>query len=262
MRPTMSLLSVVAVTAGALAGSALPASAAHPGSATVKAVLVKSYSNCGTKSEPLWDELNANWSSYGSIKVDVDYTDQSLCGDSFTLADLEASKADVVILDDPSGFAKIFSPEEVSALQAYASEGHDLIGTYLTFAWSEAGVDNSSLAPLFGLPQDDGWTGGETTVLATYALHKKMKQAKALFKNLPKHYASTGYNASQTPEDGTWDKADLAGARIVASNADRSAAITLYRQGSYNAIYIANMPEYGGGGQDAQFLYNAIVYPS
>jgi hypothetical protein len=54
----------------------------------------------------------------------------------------------------------------------------------------------------------------------------------------------------------------MAGAKLVGFNADRSAAITVYREGDYNAVFIANMPEYGGGPQDQQFLYNAIIYPS
>jgi hypothetical protein len=36
--------------------------------------------------------------------------------------------------------------------------------------------------------------------------------------------------------------------------------ITVYDATSYVGIYIAHMPEYGGGPQDYQFFYNAITY--
>jgi hypothetical protein len=169
-----------------------------------------------------------------------------------------------VILDDPAGNGKQFTAAEVDAVKAYADEGHGLIGTYLTFAWSGQGIDNSALAPLFGLVKDDGWGGGDATIVPTYHLrvNKHRGPAKALYRGLPNPYVSSGYNYSQRPGDGTWSRNDLAGARIVAVNASRSAAITVYsRQQAYSAIYIANMPEYKGGAQDQQFLYNAIIYP-
>jgi hypothetical protein len=276
-----STSAVLVVAAAALLGSTLPASAgsglANPsparadsgvraGSAAaapakaVKAVVVKSWSNCSSGSV-VWDQLNANWSSYGSIPITIDYSNPSLCADSFTLAALEASKADVVILDDPSGHVVEFTADELAALQTYAEEGHDLIGTYLTFAYPAQGIDNTGLAPLFGLPKDAGWAGGDNNIVATYKLNKKVKGVKPLFRGLPNSYVSTGYNSSQIPGDGAWSKNDLAGAKLVGINADKSAAITLYRQGSYNAVFIANMPEYNGGVQDQQFIYNAIIYP-
>src|SRR6187431_736610 len=87
--------------------SALPAAAAQPTSspaAAVTAVVVKSWGGCFS-SGLIWDDLNANWSSYGSIKISIDYDDPNLCVSttSFTLADLEANGADVVILNNPSG---------------------------------------------------------------------------------------------------------------------------------------------------------------
>ncbi len=136
MRLSRSTCAVVLAAAVALLGTAVPAAAGHgpadpapmlphsvraaegtstplPGSVT--AVVVKSWSNCSSNSL-VWDALNANWSAYGSIPISIDYSDPTLCGASFTLADLEANGADVVILDDPAGNGKQFSADEVSAL--------------------------------------------------------------------------------------------------------------------------------------------------
>jgi hypothetical protein len=48
----------------------------------------------------------------------------------------------------------------------------------------------------------------------------------------------------------------------MAETSDRTAAITIHQEATYSAIYISNMPEFGGGTQDKQFFYNAIVFPS
>jgi hypothetical protein len=205
----------------------------------------------------MWEDLNANYSSYGSIPISIDYANPDLCGDTFTLAALEASGADVVILSDPAGGLINYTRDEVAALKQYAAEGHNVIGTYLTFAYPDGPIDNSALARLFGLKADDGWTGGDRNVNPTYT----WRRAGALARNLPNSYASNGYPYSQRPGDRVWSRHDLKGAKIVGINPNGDAAITLYNGAAYNAIYIANMPE-SGGTEDEQFLYNAIIYPA
>jgi hypothetical protein len=187
----------------------------------------------------------------------IDYSDPALCGTSFTLAALEASGADVVILDDPCDVGQQFTPDEVAAVQAYASEGHNLVATYLAFALPGGGIDNTALAPLFGLKQGAGWTA--VSVTPTYTLKKN--RARALLRHIPSPYASRGLDAAQTPGDGAWSRNELNGSRLVGLTTDRQGAIIAYRAGSYYAVYIANMPEYGGGKLDEQFIYNAITHP-
>ena len=108
-----ALLLALAVALGANAGPAVasspnparpPAAGAHahrataPG-ATITAVVVKSWGGCSSASLT-WDDLNANWSSYGTIPISINYSDTDLCGSgTVTLAALEASGANVVILD-------------------------------------------------------------------------------------------------------------------------------------------------------------------
>ena len=225
--------------------------------ATITAVVVKSWGACSSGGL-VWDDLNTNWSSYGSVPVSIDYSNPDLCGNSFTLAALEASGADVVILDNPAGGVQQFTPDEVTALQTYASEGHNLLGTYLTFAFPDGGVDNTALAPLFGLKKGAGWAGGDVQINPTYSLHRR--KAKALLRHIPNPYASIGFNFSQRPGDGAWSKNELGGGVIAGVNADKSAAIISFKGPGYYAAYIANMPEYGGGTQDKQFIYNAIIH--
>ncbi len=237
--------------------AAYPARSAAPAGTAIKAVVVKSWGQCSSGSL-VWDDLNANWSQYGSTPIVIDYSDPSLCGDSFTLAALEASGAHVVILDDPAGGIHQFTPDEITALQTYASEGHNLLGTYLTFGYPIGGIDNTALAPLFGLKQGAGWTGGDSSMNPTYTLHRR--KARALLRHIPNPYVSTGFNESQRPGDGVWSKNELSGARIAGISGDKLGAITAYKAASYYAAFIANMPEYGGGTQDKQFIYNAIIH--
>lgn len=271
-----SLLALVIATGPVGAASAHPStrlqgdsaltSAGHPSATAqstatvtvpqrvVTAVVVKSWNKCNPGR--MWGRLNADWQSLGSVPISIDSSDPTLCGTSLTLARLEASGADVVILDDCAGGLNQFTPAEVDALQTYANEGHNLVGTYETFAY--ATVDNSALAPLFGLVQNDGWADNDNTPTYTFG-HASF--AKPLARDLPTPYNSRGLASSQEPAAGSWSANDLDGAAFAAMNADHTAAITVYRAAGYDAVYISNMPEYHGHVQDRQFMYNAIIYP-
>jgi hypothetical protein len=270
---SMPVLSLIAAlfTVGLSAGSSFAATASppqspgapgarhappsRPGGAVIKAVVVKSWGQCGGGSL-VWDDLNANWSSYGGTPIVIDYSDPTLCGTSFTLAALEASGADMVILSDPAGGVQQFTSTEVSALKQYAGEGHNILGTYLTLAYD--GVDNSLLASLFGLRSGAGYAGGNVPVNTTYKL--KLPDL-ALFRDIPNPYVSTGFNQTQTPVDGAWSRNEKRKAKYAGKLAQSVGAITFFTNGTWDGVFITNMPEYGGGTQDKQFIYNAITLP-
>jgi hypothetical protein len=272
-RVTLGLLLPLAVVAAAVAATAGPsfAGSQNParsgGSATARAssapdgaitaVVVKSWGQCSSGSL-IWDDLNANWSSYGSIPISIDYSNPDLCGSGIvTLAALEASGADVVILSDPAGNLQSFDSNEVTAIRQYAQEGHNVVGTYLVFAYGT--VDNSALAPVFGLRSDGAYTGGTEIVAPTYNLRYP---TLALFRDVGNPYVSSGYNQAQTPGDGAWSSNELQGARLVGRTSDAKGAITVRKASTYYSIYISNMPEYVGGTTDKQFFYNAIIFPA
>jgi len=101
----------------------------------------------------VWDNLNVNWSNYGSVPIEIIYSDPTLCGCAkVTYAALVASEADVVIVQNSGGGNQQWSGDEMVALQTYANEGHRLIGTYK--ASQHSSPDNRGLAPLFGLRSD------------------------------------------------------------------------------------------------------------
>ena len=100
----------------------------------ITAVVVRSW--VGIPDELVWDYLNQNWNLYGDVEIQVDYTSLGAV-DVFSLEDLEAVGADVVIVSDTAGSANQWSQAEIEALQEYAAQGHNLLGTYLLYRHSQ-----------------------------------------------------------------------------------------------------------------------------
>jgi hypothetical protein len=225
---------------------------------TQRAVVVRSWGNCGSSSL-IWDDLNANWSSYGTIPIAIDYSDPALCGDTsvVTLAALQANGAQTVILSDLAGGTQQWTQAEVDALKQYAQQGHDVIGTYATFVWDT--TDNTALLPLFGLSSAQTYAGGINPITPTYNLRFP---GMPLFRDVGNPYVSGGYNFAQTPADGVWSANELTSGKLVGRNTDTQAAIVVRRAPTYYSIYIASMPEYQGTTSDKQFIYNAIIFPA
>jgi hypothetical protein len=48
-------------------------------------------------------------------------------------------------------------PHTIRAIQAYAAEGHTLLGVGLLFGFQPGGRDDNALAPVFGLAEQDTW---------------------------------------------------------------------------------------------------------
>jgi hypothetical protein len=221
----------------------------------VKAVVVRSW-GFNTSGSLVWDFLNNNWSAYGSIPIFIDYSSLHDVS-SFTLTDLENSGADVVIVSDPAGGVKQWTPAEVAALASYAALGHPLIGTYAMMQWGD--VDDRTLAPLWGLRSDLAYNNNVEFGAAPSA--EILSPADCLFNGIVNPLDRGGYFLVQVPTDGSWDPADLAGASFVARSADGHNVVTTYTNGNLHACYISYMPEFQSGGDfDAtQYLYNAIV---
>jgi hypothetical protein len=210
---------------------------------TVTAIIVKSWGG-----NPVWADLNENWSTYGKIAVSIDYT--SLIDSDFTYQDLVNSKADVVIISDPAGGKKQYSSAEFGAIAKYAKKGHSILATYLTFQYLS--YDNRKLAPVFGL--------NSTLTYTNFVLNDFKRDAKAcLLTKIPSSWQSKGFNFTQVPSDDTW-KGSLDKAKAVADSDAFVGVISLYTTNTYTGVYVSNMPEYDNvGGYDEQLLYNAIT---
>jgi hypothetical protein len=213
----------------------------------VDAVVVRSWGGCSS-ANLIWDSLNASWPSYGVTPIHIRYAAPGLCSGTITYAGLVASKADLLIFSDPVGGGHLYTTAEIEAIQQYAQEGHNLIGTYVLFQYDT--LDNRALAPLFGCNGSITWS-----TIATTPTYNFEEAFNPVFYGLNEPYVSSGYFESQIPE-GPWST----GARLVGINVPGDAAIIVYDAPKYRSIFITTMPEFYGGVQDEQFFYNAILY--
>lgn len=219
----------------------------QPSTNTVTGIIVKSWGN-----NPVWADLNANWSTYGTIPVSIDYT--TLISSDFTYTDLVNSNADVIILSDPAGGLQQYSPAEVAAIVKYVKAGHSILATYVTFQYPIENIDNRALAPIFGLSSSLSYDyigiSNEFTKVANGCLFNKIPGPIG---------KSNGYPSSQVPSSGSW-MGNLGAAVAGAESDSYVGVISGYRKNGITAIYVSNMPEFQTiGGEDEQFLYNAIT---
>lgn len=251
---------LVGLSTGALvcAGVASAAAPPAPSADGVHAILLDWYQGCFMGDA--WQSLNTDWSKYGSVPVSIT-TGGHLCHGTFTLADLETSGADTVILDG-TAFGYTLSPDEIQALQTYVEEGHTLLGSETIFQWKTRN-NNNGLAPLFGLAEQPEWyingLGGKSP---KYKLQEQDPDAPVLMRDVADPYLSSLYGRGQKPADKKWDPEVLAGARYIARTHNQGSAITVYDAPAYTAIYISSQAGLMSTPDDMQFLYNAVVYPN
>lgn len=211
---------------------------------TVTAIIVKSWGD-----NPVWADLNTNWSKYGKIPVSIDHT--TLVKSDFTYADLVNSKADVVIISDAAGGTQQYSSAEFAAIAKYTKKGHSILATYASFQYST--YDNRGLAPVFGL--------SSSLTYDTTGISNDFDRVKSgcLLTKIPKNWQSQGFAESQVPLSDTW-KGNLGKAKAFADSDSYVGVISLYTTKTYSGIFVSNMPEYNTvGGDDEQLLYNAIT---
>jgi hypothetical protein len=212
---------------------------------TVKVSILKSWGD-----NSIWDAMSTNWQNFGKIPVSVDDT---YIGSDFTYQNLVASKANVIVLSNPAGGNQPYSPAEIAAVAKYAKKGHPVVGTYLVFQWGS--TDNRGLAPVFGLNSKIQYNGA-VGISNTF---KKTKQNQCLLKRITGgSWQSNGYPYTQVPTTGSW-KGHLGKATAVADSDKYVGVISLFKAPTYTGVYVSNFPEYNGGTDDEQLLYNAVT---
>jgi len=195
----------------------------------------------------VWNSINQNEQTHLYGPYDVFVNTSVAINRSFSYNDL--TTADVLILSDNVGIGCYLTTQEILALSDYLSEGHNIIGTYVIFQDGVGTVEN-----LFGF----GALGSYTTPPGSqvwYAVNPS-----TLDNNLGSPWTASSYAGNVYPSgSGGWSSVAQS-TNIIFQNADKTGVVTTYSPGTYNAIYISYMPEYSGGQQDTQLLYNAITY--
>jgi len=223
----------------------------QPGTVTI--LFLKSWECSGGTT--LWDDLKTNWPNFGNIPISID--DTTYICDDFTYQDLVNSAPDVLVLSDPAGGRQQYTATEIQAVKEYASAGHVVVGTYLVFEWSS--VDNSELARIFGF-QPIGYTSGPITNDFV-----NREPSSCLMNGISgPSWISEGFAYSQFPSaSGRWTQGALEKVKpapiLVAYESDQLALITSRQSGNFASVFISNYPEYYGGRDDEQLLYNSVI---
>lgn len=200
-----------------------------------------------------WEDLKTQWPKYGKAPLAID--DSTFLTSSFTYTDLVKLNPAVIVLSNPAGGTRQYSSDEMSAVQRYASDGHTVIGTFAVFQWNS--TDNRGLMPVFGLNSSLVYSA-TTTISNTFV---QVASQSCLLTNLQSPWHSTGYPYSQSPATPaqTWTHGALDRATVVAQSDNLKGIVSVYNGGTYEGIFISNYPEYFGGTQDLQLLYNAVT---
>lgn len=232
---------VLAAVAGRTMGAPAP----------VKAAVLRSQ---GTQflGMTIWRELNAGWSGFGDVPMSIDYT--SLAGYYWTLQDIEATDADVLILS-AAGYNK-YSDGEIEAIIAYVEAGHGLILSYEAFRWNR-----TALAPLVGLSSEITlWTGtaqDPITIDFVGAAHPIMSR-------LDTSYGSGVRTFADPPYDDPWPlTTGVAVATLSTLQIAPRPGIITNETDSYRSVYLSYYVEDradGANQQDMQVFYNALVW--
>jgi hypothetical protein len=230
----------------------------HKQPGTVSVLFLTSWECIG--GQTLWDDLKTNWPNFGSIPITIDDTTY-ICS-SFTYQDLVNSGADVLVLSDPAGGNYQYTAAENQAIAQYVKSGHVVVGTYLVFEWTDNGEtwDNRALAPLFGF--QSGIDYGAAAITNDFIKHDS---SSCLLTGIPgSSWMSFGYAESQIPSTaGKWTRAAVNNMKpvpkLIADESDALALITARQTGNVAAVFISNFPEYNGGTDDEQLLYNSVT---
>lgn len=226
-----------------------------------------------------WDDLNQNWSNYGSIRVHMDYT--TFNKERITYQELVDSEADVLLISssrsgnmlDPEGAGYYFTFQELKAIERYIEEGHGLIGTGLTLDSEKLREHGYVLGPVFGLMPGNMYY--YTTGINNLAVINPWEN-HPLFNNIADNYV-TGDGTTLTPGlyiQGTpplflddkwfpldWKPEHLAGGEYRAmSYPTENATVIAHSPGQYKSAYITNFVEKDSNTNDKQLLYNAMTW--
>jgi len=213
---------------------------------TVKVSILKSWGD-----NSIWDAMSTNWQNFGKIAVSVDDT---YISSDFTYQNLVDSKANVIVLSNPAGGIQQYSSAEIAAVAKYAKKGHTVLGTYLVFQWST--IDNRGLAPVFGFSSTIAYN---TSQVGISNLFVKKKAKSCLLKGITgTSWQSNGYPFTEVPATGSWT-GNLGKAKAVAESDNYVGLVSVYKAKTYTGVFVSNFPEYNGGTDDEQLLYNAVT---
>lgn len=209
-----------------------------------------------------WDDLNANWATYGPYQILIDYT--YLDKEDITALDLTYSSADILLISSSNSTGlstSEFTNAEITAIQAYVNAGHGIMGTG-TVLNSMNLINNGQLAALFGI--DNSQSYGDTTGVTDY---KQIDTGHTVFFHIADPFTTdSGISATPggiIPDPAGWTAVNLlAGAEYLGNSTPvpSAGAIIANDPGPYRGIYLSNAHEMLSNADDKQILYNSMIW--
>jgi thermitase len=215
--------------------------------------------------DTFWNYLNTNWATYGSTRILIDYT--ALNKENITLADIEATNADVLIISDAwsdtHAYGWEFSDSEIEAIKTYVLSGHGIIATSGTFdTWSAP--NNQKLAELFGMDPtvwyNWGFNGDQKETTGIFDL--QVPRHDELWRNIADPYLSGSLITLNPTPSLDWTMQGVTTGWIEALSTDHYAAVITSATIIHKAVYFTCMVESMGqyNENNRQLFYNAIVW--
>jgi hypothetical protein len=217
-----------------------------------------------------WGNLNNNWSLLGSTKVVIDYASLDKLGISY--ADIAATQAQVLIIDDARSPTILFSPEEVEAIIQYVEEGHGLIVTGGTIRSEE----NWPFISYLGFSQDARGQvyfaeAQEDTIDIIEPNHPLFKHLAAYTTASTKFYSGSDWDGDgYDGHPGDWETVLIdPDAQIVGyvwnlnhlTGEQESGPISCIEKSEYRGVFAGFTPaNYSPTLKDYRFFYNMIVW--
>ncbi len=243
-------------------------SAQAPQATPVKVLLLRPYAlSSDPANKPLfWKSLEANWSIYGKVPLQIDTYVNGIAGSEnrVTFENLEKYNASVIVLSNPVGAKnRDFDKDEIKALTDYLKNGRKLIGTFITFG-SRPRLDeiqhNTEFIELFGFKRNFNFIG--SNILDSPLLSRNNCPTLFPFKS----WIASGWRWTVAPFSGTtniyWTNALMESTKVIAESQNSTGIISVYSNGAYTAIYNSMFADYSNVREDFQLMYNSITFES
>jgi hypothetical protein len=216
--------------------------------------VIRSQGTSTQAAKDTWNYLNANWGSFGTDQVIIDYTSLDMSGIDYATISGQSPKPDTLVISSSAGHIDGVTPPggqftdvETAAIEQYTLEGHGLILTGTVF--SENIPNNNDLTGLVGVT-DQTYVRYEpiTTMDIEASCTDPLIAGVSDPFTLP-------FNSTMTPSDTSWAVGDISTGVYCARSPGQEAAIVI-NKGVYMMSFAA---ERTPNNDVYRLLYNAMV---
>jgi hypothetical protein len=212
----------------------------------------------GTTTQPAkdtWDNLNANWGTYGADQVVIDYTGLDIPGITYADISGQSPRPDTLLIASSAGWVDGVTPPggeltdtETAAISKFTLEGNGLILVGSVF--NELIPNNNDLAGLVGV-RDQAYARFEPISSMDVV---SSADCDPLLQGVSDPF-SLAWNNTMTPTDNAWGAGDLTTGTYCGRSPGNEAALVANK-----GVYLMTIgAERSPNSDTLQLLYNAMV---